>query len=995
MKKLYKIFSFLAFSLAFSLSGLAQNAWINEIHYDNVSTDVNEFIEVVIENPGSYNLADFSVVLYNGNGGASYDTKTLDVFTAGTVYGNFTFYYYIYPANGIQNGAPDGMALVYQTSVISGQWLSYEGTMTATNGPATGLLSVDIGVLEAGTEPAGLSLQLTGTGTQYSAFSWVAPAAETHGLLNNGQSLGGAPLPEPSNYPTGFAASPDNITIALEWTDATGTQLPSKYLIKVSDTDNITAPVDGTPVDDDLDLGDGTGAINVPYNQEAYTFFHLDGATAYFFKIYPYTNAGATIDYKTDGTPPATSATTEPVILQEDFESTTFGAWTAYSVASDKDWTVVNFPGALSTAYFAQINGYQENEPSNDWLISPSMNLDIFGNEKMIFYSQWRFGDVDTELTLKYSTNYNGGDPTLATWTDLTFTKSTVQDIWTYSGHVMLDGIVGTNVRVAFQYLSSGNPRRWGVDEIVICGGAAGPYIGVSSPVQGDIWEQGTTHDITWSASNTQDNVKIELTTDASSGTPTWTVLAASVPASQGSWTWNISPTQTTSDDCKIRISDFAADVAGYSGTFSIIEPIYIPQLVITEIMYNPPESGNDSLEFIEIYNNDVISVDLEGYYLANAVDFTFPALTMDPGDFMVVAIDSVAFLEFFGVTAYQFDGALGNSGEEILLYNNYGMLVDSVMYDDAEPWPTEPDGFGPSLRFCDPGLDNSIPDYWTVSEEYAGANGDGDSLFCSPGTGCANWPVADFNGDPTVVIAGGSVQFTDASTGEPDTWIWTFPGGTPGSYVGQNPPAIVYNTPGTYDVVLYVENMAGSSTKEKTEYIQVGLPPAADFSGSPLTLFAGETVDFTDLSTNSPDTWEWVFEGGTPGTSDEQNPANILYASAGVYTVTLTVTNMFGTSTLEKEDYIDVQPVGLEENAVNAFTIWPNPTPGVVMLDNRSGGELTLTVTSLTGQVILESMALPGKNSIDLSGTEKGVYFVRMTGQNGESMGMQKVIRY
>jgi hypothetical protein len=377
MKKVYKLL-ILPFILAafLSLSGMAQNAWINEVHYDNVSTDVNEFIEVVIENPGSYNLADFTVVLYNGNGGASYDTKALNVFTVGTVSGNFTFYYYMYPANGIQNGgtttAPqaDGMALVYQGVVISGQWLSYEGTFTAVGGPASGMLSVDIGVSEPGTDPAGLSLQLTGTGTQYSSFTWLAPAAETHGLLNNGQSLGGAPLPEPSNYPTNFLATPDNITIALTWTDATGTTLPSKYLIKVSDTDNITAPVDGTPVTDDIDLTDGTGAINVPYNSETYTFYHLPGEAEFFFKIYPYTNAGSTIDYKTDGTAPAASATTEPVIIQQDFETNTFGAWTAYSVASDKDWGVVNFPGALGTAYFAQMNGYLESEPSNDWVTS-------------------------------------------------------------------------------------------------------------------------------------------------------------------------------------------------------------------------------------------------------------------------------------------------------------------------------------------------------------------------------------------------------------------------------------------------------------------------------------------------------------------------------------------------------------------------------------------------------------------------------------------------
>ncbi len=205
MKRIYKNLSLLAiFTALFSLTGLSQNAWINEVHYDNTGTDAGEFIEVVIENAGSYNLADFSVVLYNGNNQLAYDTKTLDTYTAGAVSGSFSFFYYTFPANGIQNGAPDGMALAYLGNLISGQWLSYEGTFTALDGPANGILSVDIGVLEVGTEPVGNSLQLTGTGTIYSAFAWQPPAPQTPGQLNNGQSFGGAPLPEPSNYPTAF-----------------------------------------------------------------------------------------------------------------------------------------------------------------------------------------------------------------------------------------------------------------------------------------------------------------------------------------------------------------------------------------------------------------------------------------------------------------------------------------------------------------------------------------------------------------------------------------------------------------------------------------------------------------------------------------------------------------------------------------------------------------------------------------------------------------------
>ncbi len=64
MRKITTLLVALIALLALNLQG--QNAWINEIHYDNASTDVNETVEIVLENPGSYTLSDFQVDLYNG-----------------------------------------------------------------------------------------------------------------------------------------------------------------------------------------------------------------------------------------------------------------------------------------------------------------------------------------------------------------------------------------------------------------------------------------------------------------------------------------------------------------------------------------------------------------------------------------------------------------------------------------------------------------------------------------------------------------------------------------------------------------------------------------------------------------------------------------------------------------------------------------------------------------------------------------------------------------
>ncbi len=58
-----------------------------------------------------------------------------------------------------------------------------------------------------------------------------------------------------------------------------------------------------------------------------------------------------------------------------------------------------------------------------------------------------------------------------------------------------------------------------------------------------------------------------------------------------------------------------------------------IAEIVITEIMYNPPESGTDSLEFIELYNKGVEVENLGGYYFADGIIYTFPSVMLNPGE--------------------------------------------------------------------------------------------------------------------------------------------------------------------------------------------------------------------------------------------------------------------------------------------------------------------------------------------------------------------------
>lgn len=93
------------------------------------------------------------------------------------------------PIIGLQNGAPDGIALIDASSTPI-QFLSYEGSFIATDGEASGITSVDIGVSQSSSTPVGYSLQLQGTGTEYTDFTWTKDIEATPGSPNIGQTFG-------------------------------------------------------------------------------------------------------------------------------------------------------------------------------------------------------------------------------------------------------------------------------------------------------------------------------------------------------------------------------------------------------------------------------------------------------------------------------------------------------------------------------------------------------------------------------------------------------------------------------------------------------------------------------------------------------------------------------------------------------------------------------------------------------------------------------------
>ena len=280
---------------------------------------------------------------------------------------------------------------------------------------------------------------------------------------------GSAPAPEPTNYPTNFGAVADGISINLSWDDAIGEQLPSGYLIKASDVNNIAIPVDGTPEANDPDLSDGTGIMNINYGVQQYTFANLEPATTYYFKIFPYTNGGPNIDYKTDGTPPSANATTDDIAIinAEDFNDETLGTWSEYNVIGEQIW----IPSSYSGEYFAKISGYSGgNNENEDWLISPALNFDNYVDEVLSFTSAMNYSGPPLEL--KISNDYDGvSDPNSATWANLEPEWSQGSYEWVGSGDVDVSSYSGSSVYIAFKYLSTiDESSTWEIDNILITG---------------------------------------------------------------------------------------------------------------------------------------------------------------------------------------------------------------------------------------------------------------------------------------------------------------------------------------------------------------------------------------------------------------------------------------------------------------------------------------------------------------------------------------------
>lgn len=277
--------------------------------------------------------------------------------------------------------------------------------------------------------------------------------------------------------PTNFSSiTVNNTQINLGWT----LNASSNNVVLAWSADGIFGTPTGTYTSGASISGGGT----VLYVGNATTFNHngLNPNTTYHYKVWSFDGSQYSPGVSDNSTTyPNPAVTTLP--YTEDF-STGLGLCYTHNVSGP-----LKFWMHSSSGEYAFMNGYNTGLLEEDWMILPAINFNNYTSENLTFESFMNFGSDDAEnyFKLLYSTNYAGiGDPTLATWTELSFNYPTDLSTWTPSGTVDLSSITGASVYIAFKYHY--NPtfyRSWQIDNISIISGVTPALTATPSSLSG------------------------------------------------------------------------------------------------------------------------------------------------------------------------------------------------------------------------------------------------------------------------------------------------------------------------------------------------------------------------------------------------------------------------------------------------------------------------------------------------------------------------------
>jgi len=244
-------------------------------------------------------------------------------------------------------------------------------------------------------------------------------------------------------------------------------------------------------------------------------------------------------------------------------------------------------------------------------------------------------------------------------------------------------------------------------------------------------------------------------------------------------------------------------------------------------------------------------------------------------------------------------------------------------------------------------------------------------------------YPEASFTTDVNEGCAPLTVTYTDTSNNAEDIF-WNFPGGFPNSASNVNEITITYNAPGTYGVTHRVTNDLGEDQDELVAYVNVLSDPVASFS----VLQQDNSVMLTDNSTGAT-SYSWDFGDGNM--SNDANPAYI-YEDAGIYTISLTVTNSCGSDTFTQE--VNTLTSSSDDlTLIHNIMVMPNPSDGdfVLNMDAESAQEVQISLFSIVGKKVFGrfTSVRQGNNAIAISveNPQQGAYLLLIETDKGRKI--------
>ena len=190
------------------------------------------------------------------------------------------------------------------------------------------------------------------------------------------------------------------------------------------------------------------------------------------------------------------------------------------------------------------------------------------------------------------------------------------------------------------------------------------------------------------------------------------------------------------------------------------------------------------------------------------------------------------------------------------------------------------------------------------------------------------------------------------------------------------------YNGQGVYLAIQCVSNDAHAFLIDDIEVLTTAggtvTAPVANFTANTTSGCAPLTVSFSDQSSNNPTSWSWIFNGATPSSNVSSNPT-VIYNNPGIYSVTLTASNAGGSNTKTMTNYITVNDCApVNDNFASKFSIYPNPTDGIVYIDIPES-KATVRISDILGKVVKVANLSSNQSSIDLSTLKSGMYFIEI----------------